>query len=109
MADERVGFLLLAGAAPLASGDSARDCVFLSAPSRAELIEHPFNRFFSEYRATEFDCSLSRIGDEWQATVSIQDGITVCLHCQTGETGQWHIECEGQEPLAGKCRLLGND
>lgn len=106
---ERVGFLLMAGDELLAPDDSARDCVFLSAPSRAELVEHPFNRFFIEYRATEFECSLSRIGDEWRATVPIQDRLTVCLCCKTGETGQWHIECEGEEHLVGKCRLLGDE
>lgn len=105
--DELVGFLLLAGSESLAAGDAQRDCVFMSAPASAEVVEHDLNIFLTENRATEFRCSLSQQDEIWEAKVIIDARTEVFLVCAEGDKGSWQIKGRNERVLAGRCEIVG--
>ena len=107
LGDELVGFLLLAGSESLGAGDAQRDCVFMSAPATAEIVEHELNVFLTENKATEFRCSLLQRDDIWEAKIIINAQIEVLLVCAEGDKGNWQIRYRDGRVLAGRCEIIG--
>ncbi len=107
LGDERVGFLLLAGSESLRAGNAQRDCIFMSAPATAEIVEHELNVFLTENKATEFRCSLSQRDNIWEAKIIIDAQTEVLLFCAEGDKGSWQIRHRDGRVLTGHCEIIG--
>ena len=107
LGDELVGFLLLAGSQSLEAGEAQRDCVFMSAPASAALVEHELNVFLTENKATEFRCLLSQRDGVWEAEVRTEADVKVRLVCARGAKGNWQIRHRDGRIVAGYCDIIG--
>jgi hypothetical protein len=103
---ERVGFLLLAGKDLLEKGDNPRDCVFMSAPEKGELIEHELNCFLSEYRSREFQCLFFWEEEAWEANIDLGDSCWVHLRFSRVQGGTWRVQGDDESSIKGQFQLL---
>ncbi len=101
-----IGFILLAGKGSIEEGDNPRDCVFMSAPEDAELVEDQLNIFLSNNRGVEFVCTFSRHGNTGEATIPINPFCRVHLQFLDNE-GTWRVQHQNGDCLKGQCKILG--
>ncbi|BCM93235.1 hypothetical protein IAD21_05123 [Abditibacteriota bacterium] len=105
---ELIGFLLLAGKESREEGANPRDCVFMSVPSKGELIEHELNLFLTEFKATEFRCTLSNNDETWKAIIPINEAVQVQLNCPNSkeQSGTLWVIDSNSYSISGRCQLL---
>jgi len=100
---ENLGFLLVAGDAPLAAGQT-RDCILTGVPRNSALLEDPLSVVIQENKNTEFPIAVHGDGGGVELRVLIGEGVALLLRLAANGAGEWVVQ-DAQKLAPGRCLL----